>query len=132
MSYYTYYSIEFYNQSGSLSREEIDAVWEKLEEIVGEEFDSYSGSYATYESSWYDHDQDMCTISMCFPDYTFDVHGDGEAGDDIWDCTWRNGRYHHRPCEIPPFDESELREYNKPKEEFLPPKIINLSLEGVV
>lgn len=48
------------------------------------------------EVKWYDHDIDMIKISNQFPDYTFQLHGDGEEPDDVWFSYYKDGK--HERC----------------------------------
>lgn len=54
--------------------------------------------YGSNEVKWYDHDKDMIEISKQFPDYTFQLHGDGEETDDFWFSYYKNGEYEYCPA----------------------------------
>lgn len=60
--------------------------------------------------NWYDHEEDMRSISEKFPDIHFELHGEGEMNDDIWTQHFLGGRSQLCMAEIviPPFDSSKL------------------------
>lgn len=37
----------------------------------------------------------MVAISKQFPDYTFQLHGDGEEAEDFWFSYYKNGEYEY-------------------------------------
>ena len=41
---------------------------------------------------WYDAEQDMEELSRRFPEYLFELHGDGESSDDFWIEYFWNGK----------------------------------------
>lgn len=95
-------------------------IFRKLEEISGYDMDCSANDWAYITATWYDHEKDMATLSLCYPDYYFDVHGDGDNSDDIWESTWLNGMVHTRYMEIPPFDESKLQIHPDFDESYIP------------
>lgn len=63
------------------------------------------------ETKWYDHERDMLTLSVQFPNVLFKLHGEGEENDDVWDHYFKNGKSQYCKVKfiIPPFDENELK-----------------------
>lgn len=59
---------------------------------------------------WYDHEEDMRSVSEKFPDIHFELHGEGERNDDIWTQHFLGGKSQLCMAEIviPPFDPSKL------------------------
>lgn len=59
---------------------------------------------------WYDHEENMRSISEKFPDVHFELHGEGEMNDDIWTQHFVNGKSQLCMAKIviPPFDPSQL------------------------
>lgn len=49
---------------------------------------------------WYEHDDDMKTLSLVFPDVTFQLTGYGEETGDIWRAYYRNGVIQHAETTI--------------------------------
>ena len=80
MGYYTDYTLEI--QAGKMDNAGLmTEIKETLREISG-----YTGWYyqndalSLSETKWYDHEQDMQTLSERFPDVKFEVHCCGEDG----------------------------------------------------
>ena len=42
-------------------------------------------------TKWYDYDDDMKALSAKFPNTVFQLHGDGESSDDVWERYYHNG-----------------------------------------
>ena len=59
---------------------------------------------------WYDHNDDMLSLSREFPEIRFYLHGEGEESGDLWDAWYLNGKTQFCPAEIiyPPFDPEQL------------------------
>lgn len=47
--------------------------------------------YASNDSVWDDHDQDMIRVSERFPEMTFRLKGEGEDRADMWETYYYNG-----------------------------------------
>lgn len=47
--------------------------------------------YASNESTWDDHDQDMLSISKQFPEMIFKLKGDGQDREDMWETYYHDG-----------------------------------------
>lgn len=85
------------------SQEEIDELINALTEkkIMGYALtDVYENNpalaiYGSNQVKWYKHDEDMVAISKQFPDYTFQLHGDGEEAEDFWFSYYKNGEYEY-------------------------------------
>lgn len=55
---------------------------------------------------WYNHEVDMLSVSKVFPEYIFEVHGEGEETGDVWIKWFHDGKMQGGPAEIvlPNFD----------------------------
>lgn len=91
MGYYTNYTLEV--QAGKMYNTGLmTKIKEALQEISG-----YSSWYhqddtlSLSEAKWYDHQQDMWTLSKLFPDVKFEVHCQGEDGEQ-WMIYALNGK----------------------------------------
>ena len=60
---------------------------------------------------WYDHDDDIKSFSLKYPDVIFHLHGEGEEAADVWNTYYKNGKMQHCPAIITfePFDENKLK-----------------------
>ena len=125
MGYYTTYRLYAMRNNAKLNSEEIEPILDKLYDISRYGYDELSyGEAVFYDIKWYDHDLDMITLSMLYPDIRFELEGDGEEDNDEWECTYVNGRYHDRDAEwdtgeIADFDPACLIPYNQVRTEFL-------------
>ena len=105
MGYYTYYTMEARNIK---DHAEYESIVEKLKhsnlyedgenygvfdesEYFDETHDAYFRAYD--ETKWYDHSKDMREFSKLFPNVTFQLHGEGEERDDMWNEYFHNGEY---------------------------------------
>jgi hypothetical protein len=83
----------------------------------------YIGSFSAYEDSfskktiyvgsdwkWYDHEPDMLGLSEEFPEYVFQLVGNGEETGDYWVEYYKGGKSYKLSLvtPVPPFDESLL------------------------
>lgn len=132
MGYYTTYTINVkrYNRNGRVSRPDITTpastteptfsfdidkeTSAKLQEAIEDLF-LWEGSGSPedgwcFYDKWYDHDEDMLAISEQFPDLLFELHGEGENAEDLWNAYYLNGRVQHAPAQIyyEPFSISKL------------------------
>jgi hypothetical protein len=61
---------------------------------------------------WYDHEIDLISFSLKYPDVIFKLMGDGEESNDLWVKYFKNGKI--QKCKgiinYEPFDESKLKE----------------------
>ena len=98
MGYYTTYTMI---AKGAVSEDVTKQIDKALEEkgIIGYILDR--GYYYDKEkfiswdcadmAKWYDHEEDMCAISLLFPDVTFQLSGEGENQGDLWEEYYHNG-----------------------------------------
>lgn len=49
---------------------------------------------------WYEHDKDMCSLSMKFPNILFELAGNGEEPYDSWKAYYLNGCKQYCPATI--------------------------------
>lgn len=111
MGYYTRHelSVRKHGKDQSWAKEEIDAIVNALKEreVWNYAFNGHNGSvydclvfYGDNTVKWYDHDVDMLEISKQFPEYTFQLYGEGEETDDFWFTYYKNGETEYCPAEI--------------------------------
>lgn len=62
------------------------------------------------EYTWYDHEDEMKKLSRQFPGTLFELHGEGEENDDIWNKYFKDGKMQkcYAKMVIPPYDEALL------------------------
>lgn len=117
MGYYTRYSITAYNYKNGQKEMivEIDSSclsFKEDEQMFADDIESIVGYLPTEDScKWYEHEQDMLTLSQKHPTVLFKVHGEGEVSGDIWDKWFLNGKKQICNAEIviPDFDPSKLQ-----------------------
>ena len=103
MGYYTSYTLE---TDAEDDQPIVDALREK--EVIG---GALSEGFEVYESvKWYEHEDDMRSISKAFPAVLFHLHGEGEENGDLWDKYFKNGKMQVCKAVIsyPAYDESKL------------------------
>lgn len=63
------------------------------------------------EVKWYSHEVDMIGLSLLFPNIVFELHGEGEDNDDVWNKYFKNGKMQICKAKVTfdKYDESELR-----------------------
>lgn len=92
MGYYTYFTLEAYEDGRLVSPEKEAAITTALEEI----FESGLGEVSSWHSyfydsmKWYEHDIDMLSLSKKFPEVLFILSGEGEERDDNWITYYKN------------------------------------------
>lgn len=52
------------------------------------------------EMKWYEHEEDMKTLSLEWPNLLFILEGDGENRGDVWKAWFRNGLMHKMEAKI--------------------------------
>lgn len=59
------------------------------------DYDMFYGNTAefcsNYDVKWYDHEENMKEISKLFPDMVFQLRGQGEDPEDMWEKYFQNG-----------------------------------------
>lgn len=90
MGYNTYFELYITSPKDVIAKqlEELNAEIEKMN--VFEEGSLEDGLY-TY-GHWYDYDLDMLKLSAKYPDYIFELHGNGEETEDLWIHYFVGGR----------------------------------------
>lgn len=108
MGYYTYYEVSWDKHEAEEIDQAIESAFDKLtglgsiaQEYNVDEFDGHA--CITAYAKWYDWMDDMNKFSKMYPDILFTVSGDGENGDDLWKCVWKDGCYELQVAAIPPF-----------------------------
>lgn len=97
-------------------------LYEKLESEVAKMniFGYGNAADGWYENAkWYDYDDDMCILSLRFPDVLFRLDGCGEDNSDIWRHYYKGGKA-QRDCAktvYESFDENKLVETGRNKDE---------------
>jgi len=85
------------------------------DEFFEEEIDqgaSIEEIYLTsYNSKWYDWDEDMLAISEKYPELKFTLDGNGDEVDDVWRAFYKGGKSYYWDIDLarPSFDESKLK-----------------------
>jgi len=90
-------------------------IYEQLaEELIPYE-DAYYGLTNNERACWYEHEKDIATFSLKYPNHLFILTGQGEEDDDLWTKYFFNGRVQKEMAQIlfGDFDPSKLTE---PKE----------------
>ena len=113
MGYYTTFELRAERDERFIGWDEFERVLDELQRISHYVSDSSGDSAIFYDIKWYDHHEDLATLSLLYPDITFHLHGDGEEDDDYWETTYLNGRCHHRYYDswdeyIPEYDPEKL------------------------
>lgn len=116
MGYYTNYQLSVTRGGRLVEDEELESIIQKLGEISLYVFDEIERNRVIlWDAKWYDHDYDVAILSMLYPEYRFDLEGDGEEEDDIWESTYINGMAHYRNCgndmfqTVPEFDPTLMK-----------------------
>lgn len=123
MGYYTYFVLEangvardqnskmVLGEIPSIIRNDLEEEIEKLGVFDNGDCDF---GWQSSEQKWYDHEEDMLTLSHRFPDILFTLYGDGEGSEDMWYAYYYNGAVQNAPATITfdNFDESKLVKSN--------------------
>jgi hypothetical protein len=90
MGYYTNYILTVRSRNDQDITENFLTIMNSM--YSGWEDDS-SADHVFYlnESKWYDHEKDMKKISRMYPDFLFELTGDGEDRLDFWKLHAKNG-----------------------------------------
>lgn len=87
MGYYTTYTVEQIRTSVPDKDLKEYLTNSKLDYLT----ELFNSDYGT-NGKWYDHDDDMVTLSANFPETIFKLHGEGEETGDIWDKYYTQGQ----------------------------------------
>jgi hypothetical protein len=88
MGYYTLHELNVYNEN----RKPVDAeTLNKLKKELGVISD-YGDMLFQDEVKWYDAELDMLKISKKYPNYMFQLDGNGEETGDVWRTYYQNGK----------------------------------------
>ena len=82
MGYYTYYTLNIYG--GTPDRPIPAKIPNALSERLSEIFDDGWGESFYTHDKWYDWEEEMAEISLEYPEFTFELYGDGEESEDFW------------------------------------------------
>lgn len=123
MGYYTDYAL--YVHHYSVERKETigvslpdgikGAIEEEVERMEVMEYGDVDCGYFC-SAKWYDHDRDMCLLSLKFPTVLFELSGSGDESDDLWVAYYHAGKMQYCPGKVvyDEFDCSELKELRDP------------------
>lgn len=109
MGYYTFYQLRVRKLNGeqTWTKEEVEELTNVLKErkvwgyaFNNVEFFNSLTFTANNEVKWYEYDEDMLAISKQFPDYVFQLHGDGEETEDFWFAYYQNGKLEYCPAHL--------------------------------
>ena len=116
MGYYTYYNLAAKKDGWQYYKriEDIDELTEDFDYVVklsknnSKEIDleklhlkdlnnlsffkDYHASVSDDSIKWYDSEQDMRSISKAYPEYIFELAGNGEESGDIWRDFYKDGK----------------------------------------
>lgn len=99
MGYYTNFTLDCYDNHAysfdiSFETELGKALTATLHEINPDYFDDDFDLKTLSDDvlKWYDHDEDMIKLSLCFPDYIFILEGEGEENGDLWRTIYHDGQ----------------------------------------
>lgn len=110
MGYYTFHQLTVYDENKAPLSDCPDEILDTIAELSGYENGPFEES-----NKWYDCDEDMTEVSRRYPNYYFEVNGDGEDSGDIWTMVWKAGKVvgSWRPDVDPPTLEQMLKEYSE-------------------
>lgn len=93
MGYYTSYDLVIRpnSKNDAVSKERWDQLEKEIKKMNAfDDGDVRSGFYSY--AKWYDCDLDMTKLSMLFPEFLFELHGDGEESTDFWIMYYADGK----------------------------------------
>lgn len=115
MGYYTRFDMEV----TPYPSEEIEKLMIKSLSEISEGYFEPNGDYhydflsdlLSESMKWYDWEKDMTALSKKYPDYLFELSGEGEESGDMWKCYFKNGKsqYCRARIEFDEFDENKLK-----------------------
>jgi len=91
VGYYTDFTVRIVEGDG-----DIKAVADAINGVSSYMVDIYQGAAHVNEAKWYDHVEDMRSVSELFPALLLEVEGAGEESHDIWAQRFRNGEASER------------------------------------
>lgn len=110
MGYYTNYELLV-----DVSKSEpntIQRLENSVEELEGFSYTDATNKYLTASgyAKWYSCDDDMRKLSRLFPDFLFELHGEGDSPDDLWNTYYQDGKMQHCPGKIfyEPYDPEKM------------------------
>lgn len=121
MGYYTNFFLSAKGYPEPLPEEKAKLLAEDIKGATDLEYVNYhhspvDGGYhveADAEAKWYDCENDMYELSRRWPEVLFDLRGDGEETEDLWEQYWLNGEVQRNGIEIKwnPFERRKLKPY---------------------
>jgi hypothetical protein len=106
MGYYTYYTIQIFDESGKditdiiKGESDLDDIMVSLNEypeymaLLVREFrhDRFYGLLMDEGCKWYDHEEELNKLSTKYPQIIFKLCGEGETQGDMWIKYFHNGK----------------------------------------
>ena len=94
-----------------LDEEIVKKIGDRLDEISTYRFEESDGDFYLYNAKWYDSHEDMLELSKEFPEYVFQLDGNGEGNDDVWRQYYKDGKSQNANARViyDDFDESRLK-----------------------
>lgn len=114
MGYITNFKLKVYDKDwdGDKSRK-ADKTYEFKDLcLVKDNWGDYiSSAIDGMEAKWYEYDTDMRSLSRVYPNYLFELTGDGEESEDNWKAYYLNGKSQVEQGILfyPPFDKEKLK-----------------------
>lgn len=110
MGYYTEYKIQI-DKIEQMDEDAIDSIDSELSDVTGYTFDYYGNEWASDAIKWYEHENDMRTLSSRHPDMLFILSGEGEESGDLWVKYFKDGKMQESKAQIvfDAFDPSKLK-----------------------
>jgi len=90
MGYLTFHELSVFTDD-TLTKTINNDKYDEIVELLGKVTD-YEDMLFEDTIKWYEHDEDMIRLSKQYPDYVFQLDGDGEESDDFWRTYYKNGK----------------------------------------
>ena len=99
MGYYTNYYLTAKGYPNPMTKGDAETLAEDIRNSTDLEYVSFHKNMGDYgyaieadaEAKWYECEDDMYKLSKRWPGVLFDLRGDGEESEDLWEHYWLNG-----------------------------------------
>jgi hypothetical protein len=111
MGYYTRYKVRIVEGTMLNENNEPIKVQEDIEEAITNDMGNDYGNPFEDSCKWYDHEDDMKTVSKKHPTVVFLLTGEGEEQPDLWHKYFKNGKMQTARAIVTyeKFDENKLK-----------------------
>ena len=119
MGYYTYYALSVepspVSNQTKLSEELQKRLNAEVDKMQVFDYGDAEGGWSG-EAKWYDHNEDMISLSHRFPEVLFTLYGNGEDSEDMWYAYFLDGSIQEAPVQFDhdEFDMFKLRDIGDP------------------